>query len=201
MEPCLCTPCHHLFFVERSSKMKKKYVSKPDTMNVYQFMLLCGLKCDWKKNIKISHEIMSRKLGLRSEKIPSSVIDAKRLPFFSVVDEEILTGKIIAVLDDYNKVLFYKNPKYFSCDLLLKPCSKIKKEKNRLKEIRQNILNTMGYTYDASGKVISLDEYNTKLEEACDEEFTDYQFDKGNRSRKIIIYGRRGSYTARKRKI
>ena len=57
-------------------------------ISVYQFMSLCGLLCKKKENIKISHEIMMRKLSLRNEKFPEQVKYPKK------VKKSLLMNKI-----------------------------------------------------------------------------------------------------------
>ncbi|MDD3452781.1 MAG: hypothetical protein PHN42_00675 [Bacilli bacterium] len=189
--------------------MKKGFISKEDAISVYQFMSICGLECDrkWdnKKKVRVSHEIMLKKLCLRNKKFGDSVLLVKRLPFHEVITEDIKIGKIIAVYDDYGKLYYYENPRCFNNNLLMKDlnCSSSKKELDKLKEKRREILKSMGYTYDDFGQVIEDDCVNIKeyqeekedqLEKVSGETEIIYIPDVHiNRTKQMIKRGTRGS--------
>ena len=55
--------------------MSSIIISDKDTINVYKFMEMCGLKCEVKRNINISHKIMLKKLEFMDKKtIMKSII-------------------------------------------------------------------------------------------------------------------------------
>ena len=76
MVPRLYAP--YIFFKElfyiRRSKMSNMKISKKYIVDVYSFMEMCGLKCNRKKNIRISNRIMLRKLSLRHDLFPNEVV-------------------------------------------------------------------------------------------------------------------------------
>ena len=93
----------------------KIYVSEKNSMNVYQFMELCGLDCKYRANIKISHKIMMRKLELRKKSF-DNIIVPQRAAFTSVNNENILRGKVVIVRDDYDQCFPYYKPNYIDID-------------------------------------------------------------------------------------
>ena len=76
-------------------------------ISVYQFMSLCGLLCKKKENIKISHEIMMRKLSLRNEKFPEQIKYPKRVKREFINEQDLLLGDMYLVFDDYGKTQCY----------------------------------------------------------------------------------------------
>lgn len=163
--------------------MRKKFVSAKDAINVYDFMRMCGLECV-KTKTKISHEIMMRKLNLRNEKFPQNVNLPKRLSFDDIRSDEVATGNILIVEDDYNKILYYKNPKMFSLNCLL---NELKESVDDLESIRRKILKKelnkikeLGCYLTATGDVVE-----EKIEE-------DTITEKNNRQKQIVRYGKRG---------
>lgn len=85
-------------------------IGKENTINVYEFMRICGLECKNKDNVLISHKIMLRKLELRHNLFPREVIVPKKIPFKFVKKEDILRGRVLIVRDDYNDSLAFINP-------------------------------------------------------------------------------------------
>lgn len=88
-----------------------------DTMNIYQFMRLCGLSCEPKRKKQdgklkmqlLSHEGMIKKLSLRAKDY-SNVIVPNSLSFDNVIYEKVKRGQILLVRDDYGKILPYNRP-------------------------------------------------------------------------------------------
>ncbi len=76
-------------------------------ISVYQFMSQCGLLCEKKENIKISHEIMMRKLSLRNAKFPEKVKYPKRVKKEFINEQDLLLGDMYLVFDDYGKTQCY----------------------------------------------------------------------------------------------
>mgnify|MGYP004630779977 FL=1 len=76
-------------------------------VSVYQFMSLCGLLCKKKEKIKISHEIMMRKLSLRNEKFPEQIKYPKRVKREFINEQDLLLGDMYLVFDDYGKTQCY----------------------------------------------------------------------------------------------
>ena len=90
----------------------KLIISKKDTISVYKFMDMCGLKCVYKDNVKVSHKIMERKLVLRHSLFPDEIIVPKKVDYSLIQKEDILRGKYVPVMDDCKKILIYENPTY-----------------------------------------------------------------------------------------
>jgi len=63
-----------------------------------------------------------------------------------VKKEDILSGRLVFVKDEYGQVLAYKNPLRLGFKL-----ERLKKK--TLKERRLKVLNEQGFTYDENGKV------------------------------------------------
>lgn len=105
-------------------KISKKYI-----VDVYSFMEMCGLKCNRKKNIRISNRIMLRKLSLRHDLFPTEVVMPINAPFSIITNEDILKGNVIIVEDEYKNVLAFFNPTRHS----------LKKEREKTEEEKQMI--------------------------------------------------------------
>jgi len=90
----------------------KLIVSKKDTISIYRFMEMCGLKCNYRSNIKISHAIMQKKLELRYELFPDEIILPKKVDYSLIQKDDILRGKYLPVIDDCKRILIYENPTY-----------------------------------------------------------------------------------------
>lgn len=99
--------------------MSSIIISDKDTINVYKFMEMCGLKCEVKRNVNISHKIMLKKLCLRHSLFPSKVVIPKRIAYSKINNEDIKRGKIVIVKDDYEKKIAYSNPIDFNSKLFL----------------------------------------------------------------------------------
>jgi len=89
---------------------KKSNYSGKSVINVYQFMQMCGLFCESKKNVSISHRIMMKKLLLRHRLFPNAVELPNRLPFEKVSQEDVCKGNILLVEDDNGVLLPYRKP-------------------------------------------------------------------------------------------
>lgn len=107
--------------------MSSIIISDKDTINVYKFMEMCGLKCEVKRNINISHKIMLKKLCLRHSLFPSKVVIPKRISYSKINNEDIKRGKIVIVKDDYEKKIAYSNPIDFNSKLFLKSLKYVEK--------------------------------------------------------------------------
>lgn len=79
-------------------------------IDVYQFMEMCGLICAYKENVRISHTIMLKKLYIRYNSFPLAIDYPETVSFASIKKEDILTGRIVLVMDDYKKVVPYRRP-------------------------------------------------------------------------------------------
>lgn len=112
-------------------------VSDRDTINVYKFMEMCGLKCSIKKNIRVSHTIMLKKLKLRHSLFPSEVKIPTKVNYNDINNEDVKKGNIILVKDDYESRKAYINPIRFTEEISKN--IEIMTEKER-KRIRKNIL-------------------------------------------------------------
>ena len=77
--------------------MGKKYYSY--VVSVYRFMQICGLECDKKENVLLSHKIMMRKLSLRHSKMPDKCLLPRRACRENVKNDLIKTGAIVLVED------------------------------------------------------------------------------------------------------
>lgn len=88
---------------------KKNYAY---VISVYKFMRCCGLECDMKPNVMISHNIMMKKLSLRHQKMPDKVIMPTRTTCEKAKNDDIKTGKVVLVEDDYGTKLPYYMPNY-----------------------------------------------------------------------------------------
>lgn len=108
--------------------MSSIIISDKDTINVYKFMEMCGLKCEVKRNVNISHKIMLKKLCLRHSLFPSKVVIPKRISYSKINNEDIRRGKIVIVKDDYEKKIAYSNPIDFNSDMFLMSLKYMEKE-------------------------------------------------------------------------
>ena len=90
--------------------MKKKFYGSNDIVTVYKFMEMCGLQCEPKGNICVTHEIMMRKLRARNEKFKDKIIVPEIVPFHSIIKEEVTCGKTILVRDDSKIIVAYHIP-------------------------------------------------------------------------------------------
>lgn len=111
--------------------MNNLKVSKKYFVDVYSFMEMCGLKCNKKKNIRISHKIMLRKLALRHNLFPSEVVVPKNAPFYTITKEDILKGNIIIVEDEYKNRLAFFNP---TRHLITKKSERTETEKQMIRD-------------------------------------------------------------------
>ena len=112
----------------------KILISEKNTISVYQFMEMCGLECSKKDNIKVSHNIMMKKLALRHKSFPNVVVP-KKAAFSSINTEDVLKGNIIIVRDDYKNCFPYYKPNMFYDFMFYNNMSKLE-----LEEIRKQIL-------------------------------------------------------------
>lgn len=119
-------------------------ISDKDTINVYKFMEMCGLKCKIKKNVKVSHSIMLRKLELRHKLFPSEVCVPSQINIYSINNEDVKRGNIILVKDDYDKRIAYDNPKKLENIELDKLTERERKQirKKLLKEYKKELENS-----------------------------------------------------------
>lgn len=90
--------------------MKNKYFGSDDIITVYKFMERCGLHCETKGNIAVSHEIMMKKINSRHQKFPDSITVPKAISFKEVEKDEVKRGKIILVQDDLKNIVPYIMP-------------------------------------------------------------------------------------------
>lgn len=98
--------------------MKKKYYGQKDTISVYQFMEMCGLKCEYKENVRVSQKIMMGKLIARKEKFKETIIVPRRACLDIISTEAINIGHVIMVRDDYGVVYPYIAPKKMNYEVL-----------------------------------------------------------------------------------
>ena len=129
--------------------MKKYYTNGKDIISIYRYMEVCGLHCKFKKNVRISHSIMEKKLTLRHNEFPSEVFRPVRISFEDYNHEDVLSGKIVEVVDDYNKVIAYRNPLLLQEETLFNYLNFA--DKKSLKKIRKALLEEQGYNISASG--------------------------------------------------
>jgi hypothetical protein len=174
-----------------NSEAKKHYTNKEDNISVYRFMENCGMHCKYKKNVRISHKIMLKKLEFRYKLFPEVIILPKSVSFNSYEKEDVLNGNVVEVVDDYGQVIAYKNPLLFKeQELLIKLIKSA--DKKTLAEIRKSILKEQGFVENNNGEIITEDEYNTLYKNA-DLEITE----KTNRNNSFVS---RGGRSLRKKK-
>ncbi len=143
--------------------MKKHYTNSKNIISIYRYMEICGLECKFKKNVRVSHSIMEKKLNLRHGIFPEEVLLPVRVSFDDYINEDVLSGKIIEVIDDYNKVLAYRNPLLMRKEELLNSLIK-NADKKTLKRIREDIIEASGYNVSVSGKIEKNEEEYTEPE-------------------------------------
>lgn len=114
--------------------MKKKYYGNDDVITVYKFMERCGLHCEVKGNICVSHEIMMRKLRARNEKFPDKVIVPESIAFGQIEKEDVKTGKTILVKDDTKQIRAYHLP-----TRLIEPMTPEQREYIRKEKIEEKL--------------------------------------------------------------
>lgn len=114
--------------------MKKKLYGNDDVISVYKFMEMCGLHCEIKGNIHISHEIMMRKLALRNRKFPNEVLMPSTVSFKTITKERVKRGGVVLVKDDMDKIIGYKYPRFMNTDI--HEYTALERE-----EIRNNLIN------------------------------------------------------------
>ena len=165
--------------------MKKHYTNSKNIISVYRFMEICGLECKHKKNVRISHEIMRKKLELRYQSFPEAIILPQRISFDDYINEEVLSGKVVEVVDDYNKVIAYKNPILLREESLLQYLINNASKKD-LKKIREKILEEQNYRVTVNGDIVK----NENLE-------VEYEItEKSNRSR---LFNNRGGRSLKRK--
>lgn len=111
--------------------MKRQKFCKTDIISVYKFMEKCGLHCEPKGNISISHKIMMNKLYKRHESFEQVIVPSRAF-VDSIRQEDVISGKVIFVRDDYNKVIPYRMPIY---SLQIEH-----KTKEEMKKIREKLI-------------------------------------------------------------
>lgn len=89
--------------------MVRKY-SEKCIIDIYQYMEFCGLVCERKGNVRLSHKAAERKLYKRRKKYPLKVSVPINESFQNIKSEDILSGKILLVRDDYDKIIPYRRP-------------------------------------------------------------------------------------------
>lgn len=166
--------------------MKRHYTNNKSNISVCRFMELCGLQCDFKKTVRISHEIMLKKLGARYELFPNMIVLPQKISFNSYSNEDVLNGKVVEVEDDYKRVIAYKNPTYLKASKLLQTLNATA-DKNELEKIRKCLLKTQGYSVCKNGEII-------KKEKETPVEIEFQVTAKLNRARRFINKGGRNSY-------
>lgn len=144
--------------------MSKHYTSGKNIIDIYTFMRMSGLECKRKKNIRVSHKIMEKKMNLRHESFPEQIILPKRVSFDNYLNEDVLRGDILEVVDDYNRVIAYRNPLKLKEDQLLTVLINTA-DRRSLERIRKAILKEQGYLIESNGDIISKEEYQENMEE------------------------------------
>lgn len=144
--------------------MSKHYASGKNIIDIYTFMKMCGLECKRKKNVRVSHSIMEKKLSLRHELFPEKIILPERISFDNYLNEDVLKGSILEVVDDYNKVIAYRNPLKLNENQLLTVLINAA-DKKTLEKIRKTILKEQGYIIQKNGEIITQEEYQDDIEE------------------------------------
>lgn len=89
--------------------MGKKY-SENYIIDIYQYMGFCGLYCERKNGVRLSHKAAERKILLRKKEYPFKIATPIHESFEEINDEDILTGRVLLVKDDYEKVHPYRRP-------------------------------------------------------------------------------------------
>lgn len=139
-----------------SKKSKVIFVGRNELVDIYQFMSMCGLECEYKSNVKVSHKIMEKKLLKRFEVFPEKIILPERVDNSLVSEEDLLNGYYVAVRDDNKKIVIYKNPRRKSLNDLLFELEKIN-DRKKLERIRGVLLEELGYIQSVSGEISKKD--------------------------------------------
>lgn len=112
---------------------RKKDYDGHEIVTIYQFMSMCGLECEKKIGCPLSHKAMLRKLRYRSHEFPLEVEVPRSVSFDMLSKENVKTGSIILVVDDYDKISPYKKPYSLSMPIF-------HKTEEQQQEIRDKIL-------------------------------------------------------------
>ena len=146
--------------------MTKVFISERQVVSIKEFMeFYVGKKYDW--HDKLTHNLMSYYLREKG------YFNIERTSFNDVSKEKILTGEILAVRDEVNKIIFYKNPR-LSLDNILKELNRPNNVKKR-KEKRKEILTSLGLV-DTDMGVLEKSLFETE----------EYKIEKENRQRQFI---------------
>jgi len=126
----------------------KDYISKKQIVDLREFLYnYCGLTCNWKG--KMTHKRMMEFLNEKRQYVKKGI-------YGKISKEQKLKGDYIYVIDEEGKIIPYKNP-LLSLNRLkldLTTNNNVKK----LEQIRMQILNSQGLTYDEYGNVITIEE-------------------------------------------
>lgn len=163
--------------------MKRKYLSENDAISVYEFMENCGLICNRKKGIKISHKIMLKKLALRKKLFPEKVVCPTEYFYRTTDVEGVYTGKLCYVVDDYGNKMFYRNPMRRNILSLLEELNS-DENKSNLSKNRNIALKSEGYYENKHGEV--LPKYVPPVVPIEEQ----YHIDKFNRQNQYVITGK-----------
>lgn len=144
--------------------MSKHYTSSKNIIDIYLFMRMSGLECKRKKNVRISHSAMDKKINLRYNSFPDKITLPTRVSFDNYLNEDVLRGDILEVVDDYNRVIAYRNPLKLKENQLLTVLINTANKKS-LEKIRKTILKEQGYIIQGNGYIISQEEYQHDMEE------------------------------------
>lgn len=149
--------------------MKRKFYGNNDIISVYKFMEMCGLHCNPKGNICVSHEIMRRKLRLRNEKFENVVVP-EIVPYHLITKELVKSGRIILVKDDSKKIEAYRIPVLDYSKQTTEEERRIIREKliqEELEKVTENIMKPgyQKYLYRKSQKSLSEEEITEYPEE------------------------------------
>jgi hypothetical protein len=116
--------------------VKKKTYGSNDIISVYKLMEKCGLHCEVRGNIAVTHGIMMRKLCDRNKKFPEKITIPKEVPFYKINKEAVKRGNIILVMDDNKQVKAYSIPLLFR---EIKPMTEYEREIIRQKLIQEEL--------------------------------------------------------------
>lgn len=144
--------------------MKKHFTNGKNIIDVYTFMRMSGLECKHKKNVRVSHSIMEKKLNLRHNLFPEEIILPKKVSFDDYINEDVLKGKVLEVIDDYNRVIAYYNPLRFKENQLISILINTA-DKKSLEKIRRKILKEQGYIIQNNGEIICKEDYQKYINE------------------------------------
>ena len=135
----------------------RHFTNGNEVISIYRYMELCGLFCEKRKHVRLSHKIMLGKVRKRQYLFTDKIV-LPRPATLEYEKEEILTGKIILVKDDIGKILPYYNPLYFREKLLMDYLTS-HADKRELKNIRNSILKEQGFIEDKDGAVVNFQEF------------------------------------------